>query len=81
MFSKMVNLITRKNQWFCVWSVLKHLNLIKHESTFATFAHQMMSIEWFGTIDPRLRFTADNLSDYSRYFNEYDYTESADDRS
>ena len=73
--SKMVNLITRKNQWFCVWSVLKHLNLIKHESTFATFAHQMMSIEWFGTIDPRLRFTADNLSDYFRYFNEYDYTE------
>ena len=40
---------------------------------------QMMSIEWFGTIDPRLRFTADNLSDYSRYFNEYDYTESADE--
>ena len=35
----------------------------------------MMSIEWFGTIDPRLRSTADNLSDYSRYFNEYDYTE------
>ena len=73
--SKMVNLVSRKNHWFCVWSVLKHLNLIKHESTFATFAHQMMSIEWFGTIDPRLRFTADNLSDYSRYFNEYDYTE------
>ncbi|MCP9535412.1 hypothetical protein NNC58_12370 [Prevotella copri] len=35
----------------------------------------------FTTIDSRLRFTADNLSDYSRYFNEYDYTESADDRS
>ncbi len=44
-------------------------------STFATFAHQMMTAEWFGNIDPRLRFTADNLSDYSRYFNEYDYTE------
>ena len=73
--SKMVNLVSRKNHWFCVWSVLKHLNLIKHESTFATFAHQMMSAEWFGYIDPRLRFTADNLSDYSRYFNEYDYTE------
>ena len=29
----------------------------------------------FTTIDSRLRFTADNLSDYSRYFNEYDYTE------
>ena len=33
----------------------------------------------FTTIDSRLRFTADNLSDYSRYFNEYDYTESADE--
>lgn len=73
--SKMVNLVSRKNHWFCVWSVLKHLNLIKHESTFATFAHQMMSDDWFGNIDPRLRFTGDNLSDYSRYFNEYDYTE------
>ena len=71
----MVNLVSRKNHWFCVWSVLKHLNLIKHESTFATFAHQMMSDDWFGNIDPRLRFTGDNLSDYSRYFNEYDYTE------
>ena len=30
---------------------------------------------WSKDIDPRLRFTADNLSDYSRYFNEYDYTE------
>lgn len=71
--SKMVALVTRKNHWFCVWSVLKHLCLIREECTFATFAHQMMSPEWFGDIEPRLRFTADNLSDYSRYFNEYDY--------
>ncbi len=73
--SQMVNLVTRKNHWFCVWSVLKHLCLIKPDCTFATFAHQMMSEDWFGDINPRYRFTADNLSDYSRYFNEYDYTE------
>ncbi len=72
---KMVDLVTRKNHWFCVWSVLKHLCLIREECTFATFAHQMMSPEWFGDIDPRLRFSADNLSDYSRYFNEYDFTD------
>lgn len=73
--SKMVNLVSKKNHWFCVWSVLKHLNLIKPDSTFATFAHQMMTHEWFGDIEQRLHFTADNLSDYSHYFAEYDYTE------
>lgn len=27
--AKMVTLVTRKNHWFCVWSVLKHHNLIR----------------------------------------------------
>lgn len=73
--AKMVALVTRKNQWFCVWSVLKHLNLIKEGSTFATFAHQMMSKEWFGKSPNIVPFTADNLSDYSHYFSEFDYTD------
>ena len=73
--TKMARLVEKKNQWFCVWSVLKHLNLIKEGCVFATFAHQMMSPEWFGKTDGIVFFTADNLSDYSRYFNEYDYTE------
>lgn len=73
--TKMVRLVEKKNQWFCVWSVLKHFNLIKEGATFATFAHQMMSPEWFGKTDGIVFFTADNLSDYSHYFNEYDYTD------
>lgn len=73
--AKMVPLVEKKNQWFCVWSVLRHLNLIREGATFATFAHQMMSPEWFGKMEGIVRFTADNLSDYSHYFNEFDYTD------
>lgn len=73
--AKMVVLVEKKNQWFCVWSVLRHLNLIREGATFATFAHQMMSAGWFGKTEGIVRFTADNLSDYSHYFNEYDYTD------
>ena len=72
---KMAKLVEKKNQWFCVWSVLKHLNLIREECVFATFAHQMMSKEWFGDSSDIVSFTADNLSDYSHYFNEFDYTD------
>lgn len=72
--AKMAALVQRKNQWFCVWSVLKHLNLIREDCGFATFAHQMMSDEWLGK-SGYVEFSADNLSDYSRYFNEYDFTE------
>ena len=72
---KMAMLVEKKNQWFCVWSVLKHLNLLKEECVFATFAHQMMSKEWFGDSPDIVHFTADNLSDYSHYFNEFDYTD------
>ena len=69
--AKMAALVQRKNQWFCVWSVLKHLNLIREDCGFATFAHQMMSDEWLGK-SGYVEFSADNLSDYSRYFNEYE---------
>ena len=63
--TKMVTLVRKKNQWFCVWSVLKHLNLIRTDSTFSAFANQMMSDDCFGDIDARRRFTGDNLSDFS----------------
>lgn len=72
--AKMVALVSKKNQWFCVWSVLKHHNLLRDDITFSAFANQMMSKDWFGDIEPRRRFSADNLSDYSHYFAEYDYT-------
>lgn len=72
---KMAMLVKRKNQWFCVWSVLKHLNVLRDDCNFATFAHQMMSREWLGGAEGIIPFSADNLSDYSHYFNEYDYTD------
>ena len=72
--SKMARLVEKKNQWFCVWSVLKHLNVLRENCVFATFARQMMSPEWFGN-SAVVHFSADNLSDYSRYFNEFDYTD------
>ena len=72
---KMAALVKKKNQWFCVWSVLKHLNILRDDCIFATFAHQMMSKEWFGDDKNIVPFTADNLSDFSHYFNEYDYTD------
>ena len=71
---RMLHLVRQKNHWFCVWSVLKHLNLLKPNSTFAGFAHQMMSPEWFGFLSKDLHFTGDNLSDFSRYFAEIDFT-------
>ena len=77
--AKMACLVQKKNQWFCVWSVLKHLNVLRDDCTFATFAHQMMSPEWFGGANNIVPFSADNLSDYSRYFNEYDYTDWEED--
>lgn len=72
--AKMAHLVEKKNQWFCVWSVLKHLNVLRENCVFATFARQMMSPEWFGN-SAVVQFSADNLSDYSHYFNDYDYTE------
>ena len=72
--SKMLPHVTKKNHWFCVWSVLKHLCLLKPGSTFASFAHQMMSQEWFGFVSKNIQFTGDNLSDYSHYFAELDFT-------
>ena len=74
--AKMAALVQRKNQWFCVWSVLKHLNLIREDCGFATFAHQMMSDEWFGdTVSDYQRFSGDTLREYKRYFSDYDYTQ------
>ncbi len=73
--AKMVEQVTRKNHWFCVWCVLKHHNLLRERENFEAFAHQMMSKDWFGDIDEYLHFTGDNLRDYRRYFSELDYTD------
>lgn len=73
--AKMVNLVGKKNQWFCVWSVLKHHNLLANFSHEA-FARQMMSGDWFGdTVSDYQRFSGDTLREYKRYFSDYDYTQ------
>ena len=73
--AKMVELVTRKNHWFCVWCVLKHHNLLKDKQNFSAFAHQMMSPDWFGDIDEYLHFSGDTLRDYRRYFSEIDFAD------
>ena len=73
--AKMIQLVSKKNQWFCVWSVLKHHNLLANYSHEA-FARQMMSPEWFGdTVSDYQRFSGDTLREYKRYFSDYDYTQ------
>ena len=72
--SLMVKLVSRKNQWFCVWSVLKHHNLLGNYSHEA-FARQMMSSYWFGDVEDYKRFSGDTLREYKRYFSDYDYTQ------
>lgn len=72
--SLMVKLVNRKNQWFCVWSVLKHHNLLGNYSHEA-FARQMMSSYWFGDVEDYKRFSGDTLREYKRYFSDYDYTQ------
>ena len=73
--SKMMALVNRKNQWFCVWCVLKHHNLLQNFSHEA-FARQMMSKDWFGEVaTAQQRFSGDTLREYKRYFSEYDYAQ------
>ena len=73
--AKMIQLVSKKNQWFCVWSVLKHHNLLANFSHEA-FARQMMSGDWFGdTVSDYQRFSGDTLREYKRYFSDYDYTQ------
>lgn len=73
--SKMLPLVNRKNQWFCVWCVLKHHNLLQSLSHEA-FARQMMSKDWFGdVVTAQQRFSGDTLREYKRYFSEYDYAQ------
>lgn len=72
---KMVDMVTRKNHWFCVWCVLKHHNLLRDTQNFNAFAHQMMSREWFGDIDERYTFSGDTLREYRRYFSDIDFKE------
>ena len=62
--AKMVKLVSKKNQWFCIWSVLKHHNLLANLSHEA-FARQMMNSDWFGKQVPDYqRFSGDTFREY-----------------
>lgn len=70
---RMCMLVKRKNQWFCVWSVLYHHNLIKNKN-FEAFARQMMHKDWFGGDKNIFVFSGDTLREYTGYFTERHYT-------
>lgn len=73
--AKMVKMVSKKNHWFCIWSVLKHHNLLANFSHEA-FARQMMHADWFGgVVSDYQRFSGDTLREYKRYFSDYDYTQ------
>ena len=76
---RMVEKITKKNQWFCVWCVLKHRNLLENLE-FEAFARQMMHPDWFGDVPERIQFKGDNLTEYSGYLANIDY-ESWDEKT
>lgn len=67
----MARKVVNKNQWFCVWCILKHHNLLADQH-FEAFATQMMYPDWFGGTNLP-KFRGDNISDYGDYFGETDY--------
>ena len=69
---EMVKLVEHKNQWFCVWCVLKHRNLLS-DYHFQAFADQMMHPDWFGK-EKVPTFKGENISDYSDYLGQTDFT-------
>lgn len=71
--ARMVQKVEYKNQWFCVWCVLKHRNLLA-DLHFQAFADQMMQPEWFGR-EKVPAFKGENISDYSEYLGQTDFTQ------
>lgn len=69
---RMVERVEYKNQWFCVWCVLKHHNLLA-DLHFQAFADQMMRPDWFGR-ERVPSFKGENISDYSEYLGQNDFT-------
>lgn len=69
---RMLKYVTRKNHWFCVWSVLWYRGYLADKSHGA-FARQMMHSDWFGCERGVLSFSADTLNEYAGYFTERQY--------
>lgn len=69
---RMLPFVTKKNHWFCVWSVLKYHNLIK-DTNMEAFARQMQSADWFGNEEGLITFKGENLTEYNGYFTETNF--------
>ncbi len=65
----MMKLIDKKNDWFCLYSVLKFRNLIK-DAVATHFAEQMMHTDWFPDMPDYQRFSGETLSEYNGYLND-----------
>lgn len=63
---RMLQYVSKKGQWICVWCVLNYNNMLKNKSLSA-FAQQMMHEDWFG-VSGHLSFNVDNINEYSGYF-------------
>lgn len=71
----MVDMVDKKNHWFCVWCVMRHHGLLNSNiPNFEAFARQMMHKDWFGGYHDDLHIEGDNLREYSGYFTMSDYT-------
>lgn len=71
----MVDMVDKKNHWFCVWCVMRHHGLLNSNiPNFEAFARQMMHKDWFGDYHDGLHIEGDNLREYSGYFTMSDYT-------
>lgn len=70
---QMIDLASRKNHWFCIYSVLKFRNLIK-DSAAKHFAEQMTHPDWFPELSKELQFNGDTLTEYNGYLNDTLFT-------
>ncbi|MBR4381608.1 MAG: hypothetical protein IKP48_10180 [Bacteroidaceae bacterium] len=66
---KMLNLINKKNHWFCIYSVLKYNHYIK-DPVATHFAEQMQHRDWFPNLPASLQFSGETLTEYNGYLNE-----------
>ena len=70
---QMIDLASRKNHWFCIYSVLKYHNYIK-DQTAKYFAEQMQHPDWFPQLSKELQFNGDTLTEYNGYLSVTNFT-------
>lgn len=66
---QMIDLASRKNHWFCIYSVLKFRNFIK-DGAAKYFSDQMRHPDWFPNLEKNLQFNGDTLTEYNGYLSE-----------